>query len=289
MKNILFYKYIDIKNPNIFREKQHELCKELDLLGTILIAKEGINGCLSGTEKNTKKYMDLLHKDPKFFDIEFKTTKTNKHNFKRLSVRIRGEIVASRLKVDLKNAAPYIEPKELKEFLDSHEDSILLDVRNKYEYKIGKFKNTKTLSLDTFRQLPNKINQLKNFKNKKIIIYCTGGIRCEKASAFLKENGFKDVYQLHGGILAYGNEIGNNYWQGKCFVFDTRGAIEIDPHNQSKIISPCTLCHTPSYDYYNCALTSCDKRFISCKDCIRTLKDCCSKNCRNELDKLQNS
>jgi len=283
MKNILFYKYTNIKNPNIFRENQHKLCKQLNLLGTILIAKEGINGCLSGKDANIKKYMDAVHEDSKFSDVKFKITNTNKHNFKRLSVRIREEIVASRLKVDLKNAAPYVEPKELKKLLDKNEPLLLLDVRNKYEGKIGRFRKTVTIPLDTFRQLPNKINNIKNFKNKKIVTYCTGGVRCEKASAYLIEQGFTDVYQLHGGILNYGNEIGNEHWHGKCFVFDTRGAIEIDPHNPSKIISQCTLCHLPSTDYHNCVLTSCDKRFIACKDCKKTLKNCCSKNCRNEL------
>ena len=278
MKNILFYKYVNVKNPVKLREQQFNLCKKLKLKGTILIAKEGINGSLSGTDSKIKKYMDLQE-----FPIEFKITKTNKHNFKRLSVRIRKEIVTSELKVDVKKAAPYIEPKQMKQLLDANEDLVLLDTRNNYEYDIGKFRDTIHLDLDTFRQFPNKLNQLKNLKNKKIITYCTGGVRCEKASAFLKENGFIDVHQLHGGILAYGNEIGNRHWQGKCFVFDQRGAIEINPHNQSKIISQCTLCHTSSYDYYNCALTSCDKRFIACKDCKKTLKDCCSKNCRNEL------
>jgi len=225
----------------------------------------------------------------KFSDVKFKITNTNKHNFKRFSVRIRKEIVASRLKVDINNTAPYIEPKELKNLLDNNKDLILLDVRNYYESRIGKFRNSKTLTLDTFRQFPNKINKLKDFKDKKIITYCTGGVRCEKASAYLLEQGFTNVHQLHGGILAYGNEIGNGHWQGKCFVFDTRGAIEINPHDQSKVISQCTLCHIPSYDYYNCALTSCDKRFIACKGCKKTLKDCCSKNCRNDLDRLQNS
>ncbi|MCH8067633.1 MAG: rhodanese-related sulfurtransferase [Nanoarchaeota archaeon] len=286
MKNILFYKYTNIQNLNDFKEQQFKLCKRLHLLGTILIAKEGINGCLSGNEKDTKKYMDLLDKNPKFKDVKFKVTKAHKSTFKRLSVRIRKEIVTSRLKVNLKKAAPYIEPKQLKNLLESKEDVILLDARNNYEYDIGKFKHAIHLDLDTFRQFPSKINQFKNInniKNKKIVTYCTGGVRCEKASAFLREEGFTDVHQLHGGILAYGNEVGNEHWQGKCFVFDKRGAIEIDPNNQSELISQCILCHLPNADYHNCKLTTCDKRFIACEDCLKTLKHCCSKNCRNIL------
>jgi len=277
MKNILFYKYVNVKSPEKLREQQFNLCKKLKLKGTILIAKEGINGALSGTEAKIKKYMNLLRKE---FSIEFKITKTNQHDFKRLSVRIRKEIVASTLKVNVKKAAPYVEPKQLKEWLDKKEDLILLDVRNNYESEIGKFKNTKTLQLDTFRQLSKKINKINQWKNKKIITYCTGGVRCEKASAFLRENGFNNVFQIRGGIINYGNEVGNAHWQGKCFVFDTRGAIEIS-NDQVEIISQCTLCNIPSTDFYNCALVSCDKRFIACNSCLKTLKNCCSKNCRN--------
>jgi len=283
MKNILFYKYISIENPNTFREKQFKLCRELNLLGTILIAKEGINGCLSGKEKDIQKYMDELHKDVRFSDVKFKVTKARKHNFKRLSVRIRKEIVTSKLKVDIRNAAPYVEPKQMEQLLDKNENLILLDARNDYEYKIGRFKDAIHLDLDTFRQFPDKISQLKKLKNKKIVTYCTGGVRCEKASAYLREQGLLDVHQLHGGILAYGNEVGNKHWQGKCFVFDKRGAIEIDPDGQSELISQCILCNIPNADYHNCSLTKCDKRFLACKECLKTLKGCCSKNCRNIL------
>ena len=123
-----------------------------------------------------------------------------------MHVRVRNEIVSSRFKANIKKAAPYIEPKQLKQLMDNNEDLVLLDARNNYEIKMGKFKNAIDLDLDTFRQFPIKINQLKNLKNKKIVTYCTGGVRCEKASAFLKENGFNNVYQLHGGILSYGKE-----------------------------------------------------------------------------------
>ncbi len=136
-------------------------------------------------------------------------------------------------------------------------------------------------------QFPEKIKQLNkinNIKNKKIITYCTGGVRCEKASAFLKENGFNDVYQLHGGILTYGQECGDSHWEGKCFVFDTRGAVDIDPNSQSEPITQCVLCNLPNSDLHNCALTSCDKFFTACEDCLRVLKGCCSKRCRGEIN-----
>lgn len=283
MKNILFYKYTDINNPGKFKEEQFNLCRSLNLLGTILVAKEGINGCLSGKVEDLKKYKKTLTENKKFSDTKFKEGPTNKHTFKRLHVRIRDEIVSSKFNVDIKNKAQYIEPKELKQLLDNNEDLVLLDARNNYEFDIGKFKDAIHLDLDTFRQFPTEINQLKNIKDKKIVTYCTGGVRCEKASAFLRENGFKDVYQLHGGILTYGKECGNAHWEGKCFVFDTRGAVDIDPNSQSKPITQCVLCNLPNADLHNCALTTCDKFFTACENCFKVLDGCCSKRCRGVM------
>ncbi|MCH8004015.1 MAG: rhodanese-related sulfurtransferase [Nanoarchaeota archaeon] len=305
MKNILFYKYVDIEDSEQLKEEQFNLSKSLNLLGTILVANEGINGCLSGNEKDLEEYKKILMKNKRFSDIKFKEGPANKHTFKRLHVRVRDEIVSSNFDINVKNAAPYIEPKQLKQLLDNNGGIILLDSRNKYEVNIGKFKNAIHLDLDTFKQFSLKINQLKNnnkddnnkkihnnkneinkklLKNKKIILYCTGGVRCEKASAFLIENGFNNVFQLHGGILSYGNECGNTHWEGKCFVFDTRGAVDIDPNSQSEPITQCVLCNLPNADLHNCALTTCDKFFTACEDCFKVLKECCSKRCRGEIN-----
>lgn len=315
MKNILFYKYVDIKNPESLKERQFKLAKSLNLLGTILIAKEGINGCLSGNEKDLEQYKKVLAKSKNFSGIKFKEGAANRHTFRKLHVRVRNEIVSSKFNVNIKNRGKYIEPKELKRLLNNNEDLVLLDARNNYEYEIGRFKGAIHLDLGTFREFPLKIKQLKkiinrslknksikNLKNKnynnkkingskkllgkKIITYCTGGVRCEKASAFLRENGFNDVYQLHGGILNYGKECGNAHWEGRCFVFDTRGAIDIDPNQQSEPITQCILCHLPNSDLHNCALTTCDRFFTACGDCFRVLEGCCSKRCRGELNKI---
>ena len=284
MKNILFYKYFNIKAPEELREEQFDLAKSLKLLGTILVAKEGINGCLSGNEKDLEQYKKALIKDKRFSGIKFKEGPTKKHTFKRLHVRVRDEIVSSRFKAKIENKAQYIEPRQFKKLMDeNNKNLILLDARNDYEIKMGRFKNAMHLDLDTFRQFPEKINKIKNLKNKKIVTYCTGGVRCEKASAFLIENGFNDVYQLHGGILSYGDECGNAYWEGKCFVFDTRGAVDIDPNSQSEPITQCVLCNLPNAELHNCALTSCDKWFVACEGCLEVLRGCCSKRCRNSM------
>ena len=280
MKNVLFYKYVPLKNLEKFRIRHLGLCKRLNLKGRVLIAKEGINGNLTGKDKDIKEYIKTMHRDPRFFDVELKKGFTNMHNFKKIFVRRKKEIVTSGLKVDMMKKAKYVKPKELKKWLDKKENLILVDARNDYEYKIGRFKNALNPKLNTFKEFPKVAKKLKHLKNKKIVTYCTGGVRCEKASAYLKKQGFKDVYQLYGGIIKYGEEVGNKHWEGKCFVFDTRGAININPKKQSKPITQCELCKIPCSKYYNCANTKCDKRFISCKDCIKILNFCCSKNCR---------
>src|SRR3990167_7327628 len=230
MRNLLFYKYVEIKNLEKFQKDHLLFCKKIGILGKILVAKEGINGCVSGDEEQLKKYMTELKKDKRFKDIEFKITHTKNHNFKKIFVRIRKEIVTMKNpSVVISHKAGYIEPQELKKLLDEEKDVILLDARNIYESDVGKFENALIAPIDTFSEFPSFVEKIKDFKHKKIVTYCTGGIRCEKASAYLKEQGFTDVQQLHGGIISYGQECGNSHWQGKCFVFDNRGAIDIDP------------------------------------------------------------
>ena len=286
MKNILFYKYVNLENLENLKEEQIKLCKSLSLLGTILLAKEGINGCLSGEDADLQKYKKSLIKNKKFADVKFKETFAGQHTFKKLHARIRKEIVSSKFNVGIKKAAPYIEPKELKKILDKNDGIILLDARNNYEYNIGRFEGAMHLDIGAFREFPSKIKQLqkiRGIKNKKIIAYCTGGVRCEKASAVLREAGFENVYQLHNGILGYGNECGNSHWEGKCFVFDERGAIDINPNNKSEPLTQCALCHLPNSELHNCAFTKCDKFFTACEKCFEALKGCCSKNCRGKI------
>lgn len=286
MKNILFYKYVFIGSQESledFQARHLALCKKLNLKGRVLIAEEGINGNLTGEIKSIEQYKKELVKDKKFSDMEFKEGPTSNHNFRKLFVRIRKEIVTSGFDIDTTNKGKYVEPKELKKWYDNKEDFVIVDARNGYEYDIGRFKNAINLKLDTFREFPKAVKKLSKFKNKKLVTYCTGGVRCEKASAYLKQHGFKNVYQLHGGIIKYGEKIGDKYWDGKCFVFDTRGAVPLDPKKQNKPITQCVLCKLPEDKYYNCANSKCDKRFIACEKCFEVLNSCCSKKCRNDI------
>lgn len=274
-----FYKYVNIEDPLKFQQEHLELCKSLNLKGRILLGEEGINGCVYGEKENIEEYKKLLRKNPLFSDIEFKDNFSEKPAYRKLFVRLRKEIVNSGLEVDLNNAANYITPKELKEMLDSNEDIVMVDVRNNYESKIGKFRNSILINIKSFRDLPESLRQIQSLKNKKIVTYCTGGIRCEKASALLKDNGFTDVYQLKGGILKYGEEFPDTYWEGKCFVFDDRLAISINKNNK-KSLTNCIWCKKEYDEYTNCHNLDCDKLFICCEECKEKYNKSCSEGCR---------
>jgi UPF0176 protein len=281
MRNLLFYKYVEIADPERFREEHLTLLRQLNLKGKVLVAHEGINGCITGTEAETEAYKQALWADERFADVEFKEGLTNEHGFRKTIVRVKSEIVASRTTVTLQNKAPYISPAELKAALDNNEEVILLDARNNYESRIGKFNNALTPDITVFREFSSYVESIEHLKDKPIVTYCTGGIRCEKASAVLKEHGFTNVRQLHGGIIKYGEHVGAAHWEGTCFVFDTRGSIHIDPAQQSELITKCAHCNLPADAYYNCALVNCDARFIACEQCATQLEQHCSKQCRN--------
>jgi len=282
MRNILFYKYVHISDLEKYRDEHLVLLRSLQLKGKVLIATEGINGCITGEDSSTKQYMAALRADSRFADMEFKDTYASEHSFRKILVRIREEIVTSSTTVTVQNAAPYIEPTELKALLESGEEIVLIDARNNYESAIGRFANAITPDIDVFRQFTNVADELAHLKEKQVVTYCTGGIRCEKASAVLKERGFTNVKQLHGGIIRYGEEVGNDHWEGRCFVFDTRGSIAIHPDGQSAPIASCHSCKMPADTYYNCQRALCDKRLIGCTRCIERLQGFCSKFCLNE-------
>ena len=281
MKNILFYKYVEIEDPENFKEKHLELCKELNLKGKVLVAKEGINGCLSGEDKDCQTYMDKMHDDIRFKDLEFKQGIAKDYTFKRTLVKVRKEIVTSHLDVDMTDKADYIEPIDLKEKLDKGEDIILVDARNDYEFDAGKFENAIQPGIDIFSDFPKLVKSLEKNKDKQIVTYCTGGIRCEKAATYMKQQGFSNVKQLHGGIIRYGDVVGDAHWEGKCFVFDRRGAVEIDPEKQETEYDQCITCFIPCESKHTCK--HCKKEYIACKTCFPLFKNTCSKFCRNKL------
>src|SRR3989344_2974738 len=273
-----FYKYVRIENPVEFHKEHLEYCLSIGLKGRILVGEEGINGSVYGNKHIVEKYKSELRKNPLFADIEFKENITDKPAFRKMFVRVRKEIVYSALNVDLNNTAKFIEPSKLKEWLDDNEDLVLVDMRNDYEAKIGKFRNAVILPMRNFRELPNAVKEIGHLKEKRIVVYCTGGIRCEKASAYLNENGFRDVSQIKGGILKYGEQFPDTYWEGKCFVFDDRLAVEINKFN-TEPLAECIWCNKKCDDYLNCYNLDCDKLFVCCEECKEKHDKSCSKDC----------
>lgn len=235
MINTLFYKYVDLEPVQRYKEAQEKITNNLELNGKILVSEEGINGNLTGPEQDVKKYQDWLLNQPEFKNIQFKDTETQKHNFTRMIVKVRDEIITTRHDEEkqlVEKRAPHLEPEEFEDFIENKDDLVIVDARNNYEYDEGRFKDAIHLDIDKFSEWFKETQKLEQHKDKTIVTYCTGGIRCEKASAHLKEKGFENVYQLHGGILRYGQKKGGKHWEGNCFVFDKRHSIPIDPQKQ---------------------------------------------------------
>ena len=283
---LLYYCYAHIDHPEGFREQHHLFCIENNLRGRIIIASEGLNGTVSGLHSDCEKYMNEVLSDPRFAHTEFKVEAHPEMAFVKLNVRVKPEIVRAELhNIDpTKKTGTYVEPEEFRQMLkDEDNDTVILDVRSNYEHNLGKFKNALTMDIDNFRDFPEKVKELDALKNKKIVTYCTGGIKCEKASAYLLDQGFKNVYQLHGGIIKYGIEEEGENFEGSCYVFDNRIAAEVNTVNPT-IISKCHITGEPTNRMVNCANPHCNIHIPMSEEGAQTCKGCCSKECMNNPD-----
>lgn len=282
---LLYYKYVHIEDPRQYAEDHLRFCKELGLRGRILIAEEGINGTVSGTTEQTDIYMRAMHGDPRFQDMVFKVDEADGHAFKRLSVKPKRELVTLRLEEDVdpnKLSGKRLSPKEFYEHLQ-RDDVVVIDARNDYEYDIGHFRGAIKPEVRTFREYPEWARKnLSQYKDKKVIMYCTGGIRCEKLSGFFLREGFKDVSQLDGGIVTYGKdpEVKGRLFDGKCYVFDERISVPIN-QVEHKVVGKCYYCGKPEERYVNCANPECHFHHICCHECEEKYKRSCSEKCRN--------
>jgi len=233
--NIAYYKFVNIENPSDLRSVLLNLCTELNIKGTIILAHEGINSCLVGSDESINKYIQFMHADSRFSDIEFKKSFSAHIPFRRMLVKIKKEIIPLGMESikPAEHTGKYVEPLELKKWYDNNEDFIVLDTRNDYEVNIGTFKNAINPKLNEFRNFPQWVREnFTQYKNKKIVTFCTGGIRCEKATDFMQQEGFENVYQIKGGILKYFEDTlkntpgEDNHYNGDCFVFDYRVAVD---------------------------------------------------------------
>ncbi len=258
---ILFYKYVAIEEPEGFVEAQRGVCSRLGLKGRILVACEGINGTLAGPAEAIETYVRELRSDSRFSDIEIKRSQGNSETFPRLMIKTRSEIVTLGTGPEIvPDCDNHLLPAEWKRALEEDRDAVVVDVRNNYESAVGRFEGAIACDINNFRELPEYLEKLNHLRERKVLMYCTGGIRCEKASALFRSRGFKNVFQLHGGIMTYQNEFGNEHWLGECFVFDQRMTVRVE----QGIVQLGRCAHTgrETSRYVNCLHDPCHRLFL---------------------------
>lgn len=243
--NIAGYRFCDLPDRDELREPFREACEKNRLLGTILLSTEGINFFLCGDQAGIDGFLNYLESDERFVDIPLKISHSEKLAFRRMNVRLKNEIIS--MGMDEIRPADYtgdaISPTEFKHWLDEGRDITILDTRNDYEIRIGTFENAVDLDISTFRTFPDAVANSDLDKEKTVVMFCTGGIRCEKASALMLNQGFQDVRQLEGGVLGYFEEVGGAHWNGDCFVFDRR--VAVDPEMNVTGAEVCFACREP--------------------------------------------
>ena len=272
---ILFYKFIEIEDPEALRDAQRELCESLNLKGRILIAKEGINGTVEGDGVAIRTYREALQKDSRFSDMPIKKSEGSGSAFPKLKIKVRDEVVTL--------GAGYIDPaaptapeltaEELHQMYDSNEAFVLLDLRNDYEIASGAFENTVDPGLRQFRDLPRKLAGLENLKDKKVVTVCTGGIRCEKATKLMAEKGFANLYQLKDGIHTYMKKFPGSHFKGTLYVFDNRMVTDVEEIEDKEVIGRCQYCDSPSEQYYSDDSKRPSIKVICCTLCYELHKD----------------
>lgn len=281
---LLYYKYTTIENPEQFAKEHLDFCKSIGLKGRILVANEGINGTVSGTVEQTEAYKQYVHSLPGFEDLWFKEDESETNAFRKMFVRPRKELVALNLEDDinpLEMTGEYLDPQAFKEAL-LDDNTIVLDTRNDYEYDLGHFRGAVRPDIRNFRELPQWVRDHKeDFMEKRVVVYCTGGIRCEKFSGWLVREGFKDVGQLHGGIATYGKdpETLGELWDGKMYVFDDRIAVDIN-HKDPVVIGKDWFDGSDCERYVNCGNPECNRQMLTSEENEHKYVRGCCEECR---------
>jgi UPF0176 protein len=275
-KIILYYKFTPIADPAVMRLWQKTLCEKLELKGRILISKHGINGTVGGDIDAVKAYVKETKSYAGFKGTQFKWSDGERDHFPRLSVKVRDEIVAfgagDELKVDehgVVGGGKHLKPEQVHELVKNRgDDVIFFDGRNAYEAAVGKFKNAIVPDTRTSKDFLDELagDKYADIKDKPVVTYCTGGIRCEILSSLMKNRGFKEVYQIDGGIVKYGETYKDEgLWEGSLYVFDDRMGVKFS--DKSKDIGECIHCQAKTSNYENCALASCNDLVLICETC----------------------
>jgi len=278
-KILLYYKFTPLTDPEAVKLWQKTLTDSLNLRGRILVSRHGLNGTVGGEVEDLKAYIKATKQHEGFKDIVFKWSDGAREDFPRMSVKHRRELVGfqnsdSEFEVDehgVVDGGVHLKPKQVHELIEKYgDDVVFFDGRNAHEAKIGKFKNAVVPNTNTSRDFIAELESDKydDLKDKKVITYCTGGIRCEVISAMMKKRGFKDVYQIDGGIVKYGEAYGDDgLWEGSLRVFDNRMTVDFSDH--AKTIGECTHCGGNTSNFENCAFANCNDLVLICEDCMQ--------------------
>ena len=281
---LLYYKYVPIEDPVTFAQEHLAACKELGLKGRILVSDEGINGTCSGTIEQTDAYMNMMKADERFAEMVYKIDEAEGHAFKKMHVRPKKEIVHLGLAEDINPneiTGQYLSPKEFFEQMQA-EDTVVIDARNDYEFDLGHFRGAIRPEIRNFRDLPEWMLENKEmFEGKKVLTYCTGGIRCEKFSGWLVREGFEGVGQLHGGIATYAKdpEVRGQLWDGQMYVFDERIAVPIN-QVEHVVVGKDHFTGEPCERYVNCANPDCNDKILCSEENEHKYLRSCSDECR---------
>lgn len=279
---LAYYYFTPIANPHQWVADHKAFFKERQLTSRIYINEHGINGQMSGLKEHAEEYMEWMHAHPLFEKMPFKIHHHHENVFPRQTIKYRKQLVALDEEVDLKQIGEHVSPAQWKEMLKREDRPVLLDVRNDYEWEVGRFEGAVCPPCETFREFREYAQELKETVDPKttpVMMCCTGGIRCELYSSLLIKEGFEKVYQLEGGIINYGLKEGNEHWQGKLFVFDDRLTVPIS-ETEAPVIGACYHCKNPNESYYNCANMDCNRLFLCCPECLKQFQGCCCAKCQ---------
>lgn len=280
---LAFYLFTVIEEPHQEIKRWKRFLEKLDAHGRIYLNEEGINAQMSIAQEDAPAFYEWFLSDARFKETDIKVHSYPEPAFAKLTIKYRQQLVAMDKDYDLAQGGEHLSSEAWAKMIEERdENTLILDVRNDYEYEVGHFEGAEKPNFKTFREFPDyaeKLKESKDPKKTKVMMYCTGGIRCELYSCLLKEQGFDEVYQLDGGIIKYGLEKGNEHWKGNLFVFDDRLVVPLSGKDKAEPISCCIHCNAKIDTYYNCANMDCNELFISCLPCAEKLLGCCSAEC----------
>jgi UPF0176 protein len=282
-KTISFYKYVILSDLEQYRDSLFDQWRQLGVLGRVYVAQEGINAQISVPDQNVALFRNSVDSFKELKDVAFKiAVQESDYSFFKLTIKVRNQIVSDGLSIDqydVTNVGDHLDAEQWNKAIDN--GAIVVDMRNHFESEIGRFENAICPQSESFKEeLPEVKELLKGKESQKVILYCTGGIRCEKTSAYLKHNGFEDVNQLHGGIIDYVRQLEenksiDNKFKGKNFVFDAR----LGERVSKEVISNCHQCGEKADSHINCKNVNCNLLFIQCANCQKEHQKCCSPEC----------